>query len=42
MRHIRSHVLIGIDANSIMAGAKMVKDALVNEIDKKAYRKRYR
>jgi len=33
MRRIRSHVLIGIDANSIMAGAKAVKEALVNEIE---------
>jgi len=32
MRHIRSHVLIGIDANSLLAGAKAVEEALIKEV----------
>ncbi len=32
MRHIRSHVLIGIDANSMLAGAKEVERALIGEL----------
>ncbi len=35
MRHIRSHVLIGIDANSLMAGAKAVERALLEELIKR-------
>ena len=35
MRHIRSHVLIGIDANSLLAGAKAVERALIQELQKR-------
>ncbi len=35
MRHIRSHVLIGIDANSLLAGAKAVERALIEELQKR-------
>ncbi len=32
MRHIRCHVLIGVDANSLLAGAKAVEQALIKEL----------
>ena len=35
MSLVRNHVLIGIDAETIMAGARAVEKALVNEIAKK-------